>query len=210
MAKSTIETDLFEKGFAHLTYSESKNLAGIISSLGSIVQTTEIRENPKSTRLLSSNQGMNYHTDHHVVKYIAWFCHSQSAIGGKSLLIVSKEILNGFTASSLSLLQEVSVNTHQIFLGDKISMPLLSMEESATTSSIYYAQWLVNNPASAKHQNALSKFEEGIKAAQPSKLLLSEGEVLIIDNQRMLHGREGFPSRSNRWLTRYWIKEHNN
>ncbi len=199
------ETEIAEKGFCQLSYSESKDLTGIVSALGTIIQKTEIRENTQSTRLLVSNQGMTYHTDHHAARYIAWFCHSQSAVGGHSLLIDAHEILKTYSEGVQSLLQEIQVKTHQVFLSDRLSIPLLSVDDYTLKHAIYYAQWLVNMPESLKHRNALNKFEQDLRSAQPTRLLLSEGDLLIIDNHRMLHGREGFPSKSNRWLTRYWI-----
>lgn len=208
MAKSAIECELLEKGFSHIKFPQSKNVQEILSSLGRVIQKTEIREKTRSTRLLSSNHGMSFHTDHNAAKYIAWFCNSQSAAGGESLLVDSKKIFQNFSERSLTLLQEISVKTHQVFYDDKLSIPLLSFNESEQ-NSVYYAQWLVNTPACIKHQKALEKFEQEIKSATPIKLLLSEGDLLIIDNQRMLHGREGFPSESNRWLTRYWLKSRN-
>ncbi len=204
--KSVLETEIADKGFIHIKFPDSKNFEKIISSLGEVIQQTEIKENPKSTRLLASNQGMNFHTDHNAAKYIAWFCNSQSATGGRSLLLDTKKILQHFSESSSTLLQEVTVKTHQVFYSDKLSLPLLSVNENETI--VYYAQWLVNIPGCIKHQKALVKFEEEIKSTEPIKLLLSEGDLLIIDNHRLLHGREAFPQNSNRWLTRYWIKQN--
>ena len=204
IAITKVESELRENGFSHIRYSKSKNPEEIISSLGRILLKTEIKENPDSTRLLSSNQGMGYHTDHNAAKYIAWFCNSQSASGGQSLLVDSENIFKEFSESSLRLLQEITVKTHQVFYADKLSLPLLSINDDKHV--VYYAQWLVNLPGSIKHRKALEKFEDDIKSTQPIKLLLSEGDLLIIDNHRMLHGREGFPPNSNRWLTRYWLQ----
>lgn len=204
LPKSTIQNEISEKGFIHLQFPKSNDVKEIISSLGEVIQKTEIRENLKSTRLLASNQGMGFHTDHYAAKYIAWFCNSQSSKGGSSLLIDTKKIFQSISENGLNLLQEVSVKTHQIFYNDKLSLPLASIHDN--TIRVYYAQWLVNSPSCIKHQKALEKFETEIKSAQPVKLLLSEGDLLIIDNHRMLHGREEFPSYSGRWLTRYWLK----
>ena len=201
-----IPSELSDKGFLHIRNSEGKNVNDLLDSLGEVIQKTEIRENLKSTRLLASNQPMGFHTDHYAAKYIAWFCNSQSSSGGESLLIDTKLILSSFSEGTLDLLKEISVNTHQVFYDDKISVPLLSVNELDQSHSIYYASWLLNIPACSQHKNAHKKLEAEINSAAPIKLLLSEGDVLIIDNHRMLHGREGFPSLSSRWLTRYWLK----
>jgi alpha-ketoglutarate-dependent taurine dioxygenase len=56
-----------------------------------------------------------------------------------------------------------------------------------------------------QHKSILEKFQNQIDSVKQTKILLSEGDILIINNNRMLHGRNSFPKNSNRWLTRYWI-----
>ena len=201
--RNTIKRD----GFAIIKFPDSKNFEESISSLGEVILKTEIKENPLSTRLLASNQAMSFHTDHHQANYIAWLCNSQSSFGGSSLLVDTERIFKTFSEGGLALLKEITVKNHQVFYGDKLSLPLLEMNDSK--NAVYYAQWLLNHPACIKHQKALKKFEDEIYSAQPVKILLSEGDVLIIDNHRMLHGREAFPANSQRWLTRFWLKTSN-
>lgn len=205
ISKSKLQSAIEEKGFLHIKFPQSRNVQNILTSLGEVIQQTEVRENPKSTRLLASSHEMGLHTDHHAAKYIAWFCNSQASSGGRSILLDTQKVFLQFSEHSISLLQEVTVKTHQVFYSDKLSIPLLTIQENA--HSVYYAQWLVNNPGTEQHQKALARFEEEIMAVNPIQLLLSEGDMLIIDNHRMLHGREAFPEKSNRWLTRYWIKQ---
>ena len=205
----SIKSEISGKGYTIIRYPASKNREGILASLGEVIQTTEIRENPQSTRLLASSQPMDYHTDHHAASFIAWHCKSQSATGGESLLIDTQQILSGLSESILSLLREINVKTHKVFYDDKPSLPLLSNTEDEHVFAIYYASWLTSSTASIKHYKALKKFQEELKQAKPIEILLSEGEILIIDNHRILHGRAGFPANSNRWLTRYWLKQSN-
>jgi hypothetical protein len=203
---STIEAEISEKGYAIIRYPDSKNKEEILASLGEIIQTTEIRENPKSSRLLASNQPMDFHTDHNAANFIAWQCNSQSAKGGESLLFDTRHILARLSESTLSLLQEISVQTHKVFYGDKLSIPLLSPTDDEAVFAVYYASWLIGSQADIKHTRALEKFQQELLEAAPLEILLSEGDMLVIDNHRMLHGRAGFPPNSNRWLTRYWLK----
>ena len=203
---TSIQSEISEKGYTIIRYPDSKNTEEILASLGDVIQTTEIRENSKSTRLLVSSQPMDFHTDHNAANYIAWHCNSQSATGGESLLIDTRHILVGFSESMLSLLQEISVQTHKVFYGDKLSIPLLSHTDNEAVFAVYYASWLIGPQADIKHTRALDKFQQELLEAIPIEILLSEGDMLIIDNHRMLHGRAGFPPNSNRWLTRYWLK----
>lgn len=206
LIRSSIESEISEKGYTIIRYPDSKNIEEILASLGKVIQTTEIRENPKSTRLLVSSQPMDFHTDHNAAIYIAWHCNSQSATGGESLLIDTRQILARLSENTLSLLQEISVQTHKVFFDDKLSIPLLSPTDDDAFFAVYYASWLIGPQADLKQAKAIEKFQQELLESKPIELLLSEGEMLIIDNHRMLHGRAGFPSNSNRWLTRYWLK----
>lgn len=207
-ANGFLKSELSKKGYLHLKHPLSKNLNEIFESLGQRIQKTEIKENLESTRLLVSNQPMTFHTDHYAAKYIAWFCNSQSASGGDSLLVDVFEVFKKISKNSLGLLKEITVKTHRIFHEDKLTFPLLQLDEDDNPITIYYAKWLVNYPGSTQHQKALEKFEAELQLTKPITLLLSEGDLLIIDNHRMLHGRNGFPTASNRWLTRYWLSSN--
>jgi alpha-ketoglutarate-dependent taurine dioxygenase len=60
-------------------------------------------------------------------------------------------------------------------------------------------------PGNKEELFALSAFQNYIRTAEIIQFKLSEGDWLIIDNHRMLHGRKAFLSGSNRILTRYWL-----
>ena len=201
----SLKAEISQRGFIHIKWGEYQNTQSLLAQFGDVILQTEIRENPKSTRLLATNKPMGYHTDHHSAKYIAWFCNSQSSKGGASLLIDTVEVFNLMSSNALSQLQDVHVRTHQVFYSDKLSLPLLAYDKSVP--AVYYAKWLVNNPSDPKSHKALSQFENLLEGTEPIKVVLSEGDILVIDNHRMLHGREGFPENSNRWLTRYWLKQ---
>lgn len=202
----TIKHELETKGFVKIEFSLRNNFKDDIHSLGEVIFKAEIRENRSSTRLLASNAKMGLHTDHPRARFIAWFCNSQSACGGESLILDTFQVIRNLSEETQNLLSEITVKSHNVFYGDKLSYPLLSLNEGKI-ESVYYAPWMVNTPSCIKHKKALEKFENLVKEINPVKILLSEGDLLIIDNHRMLHGREGFPSESNRWLTRYWISE---
>lgn len=202
----TLQEALLANGYVHIPYAPRNNLEQIIAQLGKVIQKTEIREHSSSTRLLCSNQSMGFHNDHNAAKYIAWFCNSQSATGGESLLIDTTRLLREFSEYTLSLLEEITVKTHKVFYDDKLSLPLLNQNELTNVASVFYSQWLVNTPSCIKHKKALDKFEAALATIEPIQILLSEGDILVIDNHRMLHGRTGFPAESDRWLTRFWIK----
>lgn len=196
-----LKEELQQNGYAHFKHG-SFILSGLLDSLGTVIQTTAIKENPQSTRLLSSCMSMGFHTDHFAARYIVWFCNSQSSVGGESILLDTLPVLQSLSHNCIRLLQQISVQTHKVFHGDKLSLPLLG----PNSQDVYYAPWLVNPTATTQHHGALLSFQSALESKVPIELLLSEGDVLIIDNHRILHGRKSFASDSGRWLTRYWLK----
>lgn len=199
------KSQLLENGYIHLPFSQDNDLVEILNELGKVIQVTEIRESKKSTRFLLSNNFISFHTDHYKANYIVWFCNSQSSIGGESLLIDSLKILERFNQIELKLLSEIFVNNHIVFYGDKPKVPLIQLDDIEAVNSIFYADWLIDKHLGLHYKSILKKFQNQIDSIEQTKILLSEGDILIINNKRMLHGRNCFPKNSNRWLTRYWI-----
>jgi len=200
------KTHLIENGYIHIQFSEKNNLNLILKELGEVIQVTEIKESKHSRRFLLSNSSIDFHTDHYKAKFILWFCNSQSSIGGESVIIDSLKIFELFTQIELKLLSEIFVDNHIVFYGDKPKIPLIQFNDIGTIKSIFYADWLINKKLRFQHKSILEKFQNQLKSIKSIEILLSEGDILIIDNQRMLHARNGFFENSNRWLTRYWIR----
>lgn len=209
MVKTTEKLGLLEQvnqsGFVHIPFNESAADRDCLNEFGIIIQTTQIRENPGSTRLLASNEAMDFHTDHFAARYIAWFCNSQSAFGGESLLIDSFSIIKTYSESLLFHLTQISVQSHKVFYNDKPLLPLLQLDETDNPSSVYFAPWLVNPVYDHKTLMALERFKADVQTTKPFEIKLNEGDMLVIDNHRMLHARNGFPAGAGRWLTRYWL-----
>jgi hypothetical protein len=201
MEAEKIKKELETRGYIHIPFSVGLTEKLIKEQLGENLFTTLIKENPQSTRLLASNADVDLHTDHIKAKYIAWQCNSQAANGGESLLLDSKDILRNTSSQLLSALESITVKCHRLFYGDRSHYPLFDQR----TQILYYASFLCEKPISPWAQDAYSWFQIQVKNAGKTELKLSEGDWLIIDNHRMLHGRKGFQTKSNRLLTRYWL-----
>jgi hypothetical protein len=201
MDTKQIKANLQEYGFVHILYPNSLNEEKIKAVCGDTLFKTLVKENPNSTRLLASNQDVDFHTDHIKAKYIAWQCNSQAALGGESILMDTLELLSNTSKDILDCLESIPVKSHRLFFDDKPQYPLFSKSENV----LYYAPFLCDEPINSKEKQAYSWFINSIKSASKIEIKLSEGDWLIIDNHRMLHGRKGFEKKSNRLLTRYWL-----
>lgn len=201
MNATEIKKELTEKGYIHIPFPNKLEVSKVSEILGRLLFTTLIKENPQSTRLLSSNQDVDLHTDHIKAKFIAWQCNSQAAIGGESILIDGLGALGNASEDLLNSLQNICVKSHRLFFDDKPQYPLFTVGDKV----LYYASFLCETPIGSKEKQAYAWFQEQIKSTSKIEIKLSEGDWLIIDNHRMLHGRKGFEKKSNRLLTRYWL-----
>ena len=201
MDTKQIKEKLQAQGFVHIPYPNKFDSTWLSENLGKELFTTLIKENPQSTRLLASNQDVDLHTDHIKAKFIAWQCNSQAAFGGESLLMDGLGVLGNASTDILNSLQNIFVKSHRLFFDDKPQYPLFSYKAKV----LYYASFLCEAPIGSKEKQAYAWFQEQIKSTSKIEIKLSEGDWLIIDNHRMLHGRRGFEKKSNRLLTRYWL-----
>ncbi len=191
---------LKEKGFVHLTNQDEVQLQEILSSLGSVIMTTDVIIKKESKGLVTTALGIDFHTDHHNAKFIAWYCYKQTDLGGDSLLIDAEKIYLNMPIEQQESLKTVELFEHKIFPGDKSSYPFVEIDE---TNNRQFHCSLVNDLD--KENSAFIDFQKLVSAAQPIKINLKEGDILVIDNHRMFHGRTPIEGSKDRHLKRYWL-----
>ena len=73
----------------------------------------------------------------------------------------------------------------------------------------HYVPWLDLKAPDADAGQALAKLKAGIGRAKSSDLIeldLVPGEMVFVDNHRVMHGRAAIPANSKRHLKRFWIR----
>ena len=173
----------------------------ICAKLGKMIRHDEVRVDPNSRSKLNSGCLLDVHTDHSKAKYIAWYCFKQSSRGGETLILDSRELLQHLNDYEIKCLREIHLFQHSVFKSDARSWPLLSSVDG--TLQIYYAGWLVN-PVD-QHKQELRKLKRLIKLTQKNQLRLTPGDLLVIDNRRILHGRREIKGDKDRHLRRFWL-----
>lgn len=194
---------LYNQGWVHIEKCSPKDLDDILIRLGEVIFVTDVKVNPNGKGLVTSNKGLDLHTDHHKAKYILWHCIEQTSEGGESLLLDALAPYNSLPAEIQQQLFHVRLHEHKVFPDDEESYPLVEIDKQGKPA-FYYSFWLVNkmdieNPA-------LKAFQQALKESPAITLKLEPGDILAIDNRRILHGRSAITGSTNRLLKRYWIK----
>lgn len=193
---------LNKNGFAIYKKIQPDVLYKIIKELGTVIYQTDIKISTNSKRFVLSDKAIGFHTDHIAAKYIVWYCISQSSYGGTTNIIDTKKIISNLTGGDINELSNVMLYEHKVFDSDKQCNPLIQYVNGKCI--IYYSFWFINK--FDKEKESVKKFNSLISETQKHSFLLQPSDVLIIDNHRMLHGREKIGGNKNRHLKRFWIK----
>jgi len=198
---SNIIRCLNEKGWIYITDQSEQQLNEILHLLGKVIYTTDVVVKTESKGMITSANGLDFHTDHHKAKYVAWYCHNQTNKGGDSILVDAKKVYNLLPIEQQKELEKIDLFEHTIFPDDKASNPLVTIDDNGI--KFYYSFWLVKDDD--KNNIALCNFHELIKQTTPISINLKPSDILIVDNHRILHGRTPIEGTKDRHLKRYWL-----
>ena len=171
--------------------------------LGTLLNHTQVSVVEGSKSLVTSSRGLSPHTDHHRARYILWNCDVQQERGGETILVDGLAVFSSMSQYDKSNLRNIRLIEHSIFDGDKASHPMIF--DVAGNEALYYSYWLCDESISPQHRESFDRFHAAVKAVQPIYIRLESGESLLIDNNRMLHGRVSLENDSPRILQRYWF-----
>ena len=192
---------LWDSGIYHLTNKNADYAKKLAQQIGNIIHTTEVivRDSPG---MLTSTKGLSFHTDHHKADWIIWYCHKQTSEGGESILVDGIKVFDSLPNNEKNSLERVRLFEHKIFEDDKESQAFI--EDSGADKKMYYSFW-EQEPVTENEKDALELFETSLHNAQHTRILLQPGDILAIDNRRILHGRTPITGTKDRHLTRHWI-----
>ncbi len=177
----------------------------ILPALGSVVDDTHVEVDDERPGLVTSHQELGLHTDHGDVDYIVLVCRKQTERGGESILVDGHRVLEKLDEATKEALGEVYLTEHKVFPDDPERRPMLHKRDGAWR--LYYSFWLLEEELSATGRAAVDAFRKALEDTEVTRFKLAPGDVLILDNTRMLHGRTAIEGDDERLLERYWIQK---
>ncbi len=195
---------LRDTGYVLLPRFGAGALVGLLETLGRVLHVEEVVVDPTSASLVKSTEGLSLHTDHHRAQFIVWHCIAQSDEGGVTVLADGLAAYLSLSHGHRAALTGVLLQEHSVFRGDREQHPLVTMRDGSLR--LYYSYWLAQGEITEAARAALNAFEAAVRSAHHVELRLEPGDVLAIDNGRMLHGRTPISGSKSRHLRRYWIE----
>ena len=204
LTRMEVQDEICARGFAVLRRPADSEFDSVLASLGSVIHEEAICSNGAGDALLSSTDALTPHTDHHAAHYIVWRCLEPAETGGDSVLVDGLALLKAMCPEHQSSLERVVLAEHSIFCGDNEEHPMVSID-SAGRTQIYYSYWLGTDRLAGKERAAFEAFARALHVVPQKRIKLTSGDVLVVDNHRMLHGRTSIKGTRTRLLNRYWL-----
>jgi len=150
--------------------------------------------------------GLSYHTDSPLIDVLAWYCVEQDAVDGTSALVDTADLTTHFNDEEQAVLSRVRVRA---MMRDDDGREFAREFPLFADGKVYYAEWLLCENLGDAERSLAARFADYIAqkdATAPIRIRLKPGEMLFVDNHRILHGRSEIPPDSRRHLVRFYIK----
>ncbi len=204
---AALASELGQNGYVHLTERFDRlRMFELAGELGSIVEEERIELRPGAHAYVAKPGPVPLHTDHPEVTYVVWLCERQDPSAGASKLLDARPVIASLTDEERHQLRSVRLACPPLAGGPpSLSFPVLVAGEQH--DALFCSPWLQSVDPS--QQLALDAFRERLSAhakLNAFDVRMQPGDVLIVDNRRMLHGRDAIPERSPRRLYRVWVR----
>lgn len=193
-----------ERGWCLLRRAGAMALLDVLEGLGQVIHVEEVVVAAGAGSLVKSDRALPLHTDHHRADFIVWHCLAQSDQGGETLLADAVDAWAALPDVQRTALTRVQLKEHSVFAGDEQRHPMVTTRPDGRVR-VYYSYWLLEGGLDPEARAAFEAFACAVDGDRTFKLRLEPGDVLCIDNGRMLHGRTAIEGAKARHLRRYWI-----
>ena len=199
-----IRRAIAERGHWFMPWATPEEVGRVIGGLGRTIFVADVKVMPDSKADTRPDRAVRFHTDHHRADLIAWHYVEQTDEGGETVLLDGHELLRRLRPNTLERLRGLRLFEPKVFERESERFPFLSHRHGR--EKIYYPFWMTKE-IEAKQREALLAFKRLTEQEKCMHCLLQPGDLLVIDNGRMLHGRTAISGMRRRFVRRYWIEE---
>ncbi len=190
-------------GYVHLQHN-TRNILRYFIRNSICLQYAKVSPHRKYKGLSNSAKALDLHTDHHLAEYIILHAVEPAQNGGKNLLADMQTTFDALPQDCQQILERISFQEHKIFPSDIGTHPFITRQNNEPPK-FYYTFWLANNLTETQNL-ALEIFKNEL-TKRVKFFMLNKGDLLIIDNHRIAHGRTAI--QGNRMFERYWLQDCN-
>lgn len=199
-----IVLQLRETGIA-LSHGSAAEYVQLAEKIGTIVGREAIRLREGAHAYVARPGPVPLHTDQPEVDVIAWRCEAQDPEDGANWLLDTQPIVQEFDPQIRLGLEKVMLECPPLSGGP----PTLHFPVLRPNGYLFCSPWLRSVDGPPESQAFLDLLRLKIKDRARQNLVrirLEPGQILWIDNHRIMHGRGPINKDSQRLLQRLWIQ----
>lgn len=217
------KNQLYNNGYTHIHINPNIDINTVRDTLTTIFGLPMIDQSGEEIATINYKLGGQYfaktnltqplHTDNghttNAPRILVLYCQHSSKIGGESILVSFEQIYNALNTEWSGQLED---------LFDKDAIKVLNVDAEISKNILFN---LDDNRVGITYSPILKKLEASDSVCKKFNLItqfvhnpanqirfkLVEGDLLIVDNARMLHSRAKFPADANRLIYRIWFKD---
>ena len=189
-ASDAIRQDLDHLGYFIAHGWTLDQLTLTMRGLGKIKQIDRICPQQDSSLFIRSKKPIPFHNEDPDVKWLAWYCEHPASDGGRTVLIDGDELKNVISPTTNVALRSL-VCSHR----NPTREPILS-----ALGEWYLIPWKMPNALGQRALVAVEDLRATISRQPRTNFELKRGDILIVKNRRMLHGRDGFSDSSRKLI----------
>lgn len=189
---------------------EESSFRALVERLGRIVNEERIALRPGAHAYVAKPGPVPLHTDHPEARFVSWLCVRQDEVAGASRLYDSQPFLERMAEADREQLRRTELECPPLSGGPpSLRFPILTQVPNREVDEVFCSPWLRVAGGDPERQALVDRFRESLQRdiqERSFELRLNAGEVLIVDNRRVLHGRGRIGDASKRELLRVWAR----
>jgi hypothetical protein len=202
-----IEAAVSSQGYCYLSegWTEDK-FRDVCGRFGEIFYEADVKLGGERPRNYQLPREIGFHTDHVSAEYAAWLCVVREPVDGAMQFVDLKKASDRLSPAEQEALLRVGVTDNAAWGGGE---PIALCARTQQGIRFHYVPWLDMFAADGEAAAALEKFGRYVDEASRTDLIeldLAPGDVVIVDNHRVAHGRRAIAQASKRHLKRYWMR----
>lgn len=182
----------------------------LCAGLGTVWHESDVKITKNGRQYFITPSSLPWHTDSPFANVIGWYARTPCPYKVGTKLLDLRDVTQVIAPGDISLLKQVLVPlpmaSERAFEASGF-YPLITLRDDGR-ALLNYLDWSNKKVPSPEHQLAVQRFREYLEAKSKTSVttvVLNQGEMLFLDNNAFMHGRDSIPPDSPRHLLRLWI-----
>jgi len=194
--------ELDSKGWSFIEGGGSSAFDQVTAALANKLYDSDIRLDDRFPHMVSKPAAIAYHCDSPRARYIAWLCLASGERSVPLKLVDTWHVLRKMDSDTVATLAETRLGFNCRITEKFCSMPIVSKNEAGDETIVFFNRLNIPRNLTEIQREAVADFTMSVDQAESVEIYLRPNDILIVNNHRIVHGRDALDEDTNRHLIR--------